>query len=80
LFFFIKNISFFLFIGILGGQKLGVEPILKAKDMADEKVEHLGVMAYTAHFQWIPKRASPGNRVKISSEKHTMRLSDTVSK
>jgi filamin len=33
-----------------------VQPILSAKDMADVHVEHLGVMAYAAHFQWVPER------------------------
>ncbi|KAL1490329.1 hypothetical protein ABEB36_013043 [Hypothenemus hampei] len=38
------------------GKRLGVQPVLSAKDMADKNVEHLGVMAYAAHFQWIPER------------------------
>ncbi|KAF5298465.1 hypothetical protein FQR65_LT01244 [Abscondita terminalis] len=38
------------------GRRLGVEPILSARDMADVHVEHLGVMAYAAHYQWIPER------------------------
>ncbi|XP_057668388.1 filamin-A isoform X2 [Diorhabda carinulata] len=38
------------------GRRLGVEPILSARDMADAHVEHLGVMAYAAHFQWVPER------------------------
>lgn len=42
--------------GIDGGRKLGVEPLLKAKDMADQNVEHLGVMAYAAFFQWVKPR------------------------
>lgn len=61
-----------------GGQKLGVEPILKGKDMADPKVEHLGIMAYAAHFQWIPGRASPGQRIKVTCDKHNIRVNETV--
>ncbi|KAK4880796.1 hypothetical protein RN001_008942 [Aquatica leii] len=38
------------------GKRLGVEPILSARDMADVHVEHLGVMAYAAHYQWMPER------------------------
>ncbi|XP_030749718.1 filamin-A-like [Sitophilus oryzae] len=41
---------------IAAGKRLGVQPVLSAKDMADKNVEHLGVMAYAAHFQWIPER------------------------
>nr|CAD7581889.1 unnamed protein product [Timema californicum] len=57
--------------GILGGSKLGVEPILKARDMADKNVEHLGVMAYTANFQWLKPRKSPGDRMAVSCDLHT---------
>ncbi|CAG9825270.1 unnamed protein product [Phaedon cochleariae] len=35
---------------------VSVQPVLSAKDMADSHVEHLGVMAYAAHFQWVPER------------------------
>ncbi|CAH0557049.1 unnamed protein product [Brassicogethes aeneus] len=38
------------------GKRLGVDPVLSARDMADKNVEHLGVMAYAAHFQWVPER------------------------
>ncbi|XP_050514727.1 filamin-A isoform X1 [Diabrotica virgifera virgifera] len=41
---------------IEAGRRLGVQPVLSAKDMADRNVEHLGVMAYAAHFQWVPER------------------------
>ncbi|XP_068905096.1 filamin-A isoform X2 [Tenebrio molitor] len=45
-----------LYQAIEAGKRLGVQPILSAKDMADVHVEHLGVMAYAAHFQWVPER------------------------
>ncbi|KAJ9573497.1 hypothetical protein L9F63_009061, partial [Diploptera punctata] len=60
--------------GIRGGEKLGVEPILKAKDMADKNVEHLGVMAYAAHFQWIQPRQKPGDRLKVSCDSSTAKV------
>ncbi|CAH1104647.1 unnamed protein product [Psylliodes chrysocephalus] len=41
---------------IEAGRRLGVEPVLSARDMADRNVEHLGVMAYAAHYQWVPER------------------------
>ncbi|RZF33012.1 hypothetical protein LSTR_LSTR012785 [Laodelphax striatellus] len=59
---------------ITGGRKLGVEPILRAKDMADANVEHLGVMAYAANFQWIPPRTSPSLTVAVSCDAHTTRI------
>ncbi|XP_048246440.1 filamin-B-like isoform X6 [Haliotis rufescens] len=36
--------------GIDCGRRLGVEPILSAKEMSDPEVEHLGIMAYAAYF------------------------------
>lgn len=67
-------------LGMKGGEKLGVEPILKAKDMADKNVEHLGVMAYAANFQWIPGRAAPSQRLKVTCDKRTCRINESVSK
>ncbi|KAL8600676.1 hypothetical protein ACOMHN_006742 [Nucella lapillus] len=36
--------------GLDGGKRLGIEPIIKASEMADHEVEHLGVMAYAAYY------------------------------
>uniref|UniRef100_A0A1B6E957 Calponin-homology (CH) domain-containing protein n=2 Tax=Clastoptera arizonana TaxID=38151 RepID=A0A1B6E957_9HEMI len=60
--------------GINSGRKLGVEPLLRAKDMVDQNVEHLGVMAYAANFQWIPPRAAPSLTVAASCDTHTTRI------
>ncbi|XP_063231927.1 LOW QUALITY PROTEIN: filamin-C [Bacillus rossius redtenbacheri] len=57
--------------GIAGGLKLGVEPLLKARDMADKSVEHLGVMAYAANFQWVQPRERPGDRLAVACDLHT---------
>jgi len=43
------------------GARLGVQPILTAKDMANPEVEHLGIMAYAAHLQWVPPSQSVRN-------------------
>ncbi|CAB3377794.1 Hypothetical predicted protein [Cloeon dipterum] len=61
-------------LGIRGGQRLGVEPILRAKDMADQNVEHLGVMAYAAHFQWVRARNQPSERLAAHWTQHTCRV------
>jgi len=60
--------------GISSGRKLGVEPLLRAKDMVDSNVEHLGVMAYAAHFQWIPPRTAPSLTVAAGCDGHTTRI------
>ena len=64
--------------GIQGGKKLGVDPILRAKDMANKEVEHLGVMAYAANFQWIRPRSKPGDRVVASADSHHTRVDQQV--
>lgn len=46
--------------------------------MADRNVEHLGVMAYAAHFQWIQPRQKPGDRVSASCEHTTTRVNKLV--
>lgn len=65
-------------LGINAGRRLGVEPLLSAKDMVNQNVEHLGVMAYAASFQWIPPRTHPSAVVTASSESHTTRVYQPV--
>ncbi|KAK0179966.1 hypothetical protein PV327_005658 [Microctonus hyperodae] len=60
--------------GIDGAKKLGVEPILKAKDMADQNVEHLGVMAYAAHFQWVKPRPQASEQLAVHVESTSARV------
>jgi len=36
---------------IEAGRRLGVEPVISAKEMADPDVDHLGVMAYVARLR-----------------------------
>lgn len=46
-----KHCSFSLiFSGLDAAQRLGIEPIFTAQEIADPQVEHLGVMAYAAYF------------------------------
>lgn len=60
--------------GLAAGAKLGVEPILRARDMVDQNVEHLGVMAYAASFQWIPPRPPATTLMQASIQSHTTRV------
>ncbi|XP_043676744.1 filamin-A isoform X1 [Vespula pensylvanica] len=61
-------------MGIDGGKKLGVEPILKAKDMADHNVEHLGVMAYAAYFQWVKPRPQASEQIAVHIDSTSARV------
>lgn len=58
---------------------VGVEPVLSAKDMADSHVEHLGVMAYAAHFQWIPERPPLHDLVNCTLNSTSGRVGEPVS-
>ncbi|XP_043521085.1 filamin-A isoform X2 [Frieseomelitta varia] len=65
-------------MGIDGGKKLGVEPILKAKDMADQNVEHLGVMAYAACFQWVKPRPQASKQIVVHIDSTSARVQQPV--
>lgn len=58
---------------------VGVEPVLSAKDMADIHVEHLGVMAYAAHYQWVPERPPLHDLIQCTLNSTSGRVGETVS-
>ncbi len=49
-----------------GARRIGVEPVMEARDMASPNVEYLGVMAWAAQFQWIGDRTAPGDKVEVT--------------
>lgn len=53
--------------------------MLSAKDMADKNVEHLGVMAYAAHFQWVPERPPLFDLINVRLESTSGRVGEPVS-
>lgn len=65
--------------GITAGERLGVRPILSARDMADKNVEHLGVMAYAAHYQWVPERPPMHDLIKVHLDSTSARVGEPVS-
>ncbi|XP_032572066.1 filamin-C isoform X1 [Drosophila sechellia] len=58
------------------GARLGVQPILTAKDMANPEVEHLGIMAYAAHLQWVPPRPPLSDLVSVYLESTSGRVGE----
>lgn len=62
------------------GEKLGVKPILSAHDMADRNVEHLGVMAYAAQYQWVPEKPPMHDLIKVRLASTSARIGEPVSK
>lgn len=61
------------------GARLGVQPILTAKDMANPEVEHLGIMAYAAHLQWVPPRPPLSDLINVYLESTSGRVGEPVS-
>uniref|UniRef100_A0AAR5PEW9 Calponin-homology (CH) domain-containing protein n=1 Tax=Dendroctonus ponderosae TaxID=77166 RepID=A0AAR5PEW9_DENPD len=61
------------------GKRLGVKPVLSAKDLADKNVEHLGVMAYAAHFQWVPERPPLHDLINVLLNSTSGRVGEPVS-
>lgn len=57
----------------------GVQQVLSAKDMADKNVEHLGIMAYAAHYQWIPERPPLHDLINVTLNSTSGRVGEHVS-
>ena len=47
--------------------------------MADQNVEHLGVMAYAAHFQWVKPRPQASEQIAVYVESTSARVQQPVS-
>ncbi|XP_023302338.2 filamin-B isoform X2 [Lucilia cuprina] len=58
------------------GAKLGIQPVLTAKDMANPEVEHLGIMAYAAHLQWVTPRPPLSDLVNVFLESTSGRVGE----
>ncbi|XP_055380209.1 filamin-A isoform X2 [Condylostylus longicornis] len=58
------------------GNKLGVKPVLTPKDMANPEVEHLGIMAYAAHLQWVPPRPPLSDLINVYLESTSGRVGE----
>lgn len=52
--------------------------MLSAKDMADKNVEHLGVMAYAAHFQWLPDKPPIHDLIVVRLESTSGRIGEPM--
>nr|XP_045601850.1 filamin-A-like isoform X1 [Procambarus clarkii] len=65
-------------LGIDGGRKLGVEPVLAAADMARPDVESLANMGYIAYYQWIRPRDCPADTITVKCELDNVRVNNPV--
>ena len=60
-----------------GASKIGVTPVLEARDIANTNVEYLGVMAWAAAFQWIDDKTGPGELVEVKLGGNKCRVGET---
>jgi hypothetical protein len=51
--------------GISGGEKIGIEKIIKDKEMEEKNVENLGVMEYDDKLKWVKNRKKNGERLNV---------------
>ncbi|KAK3870873.1 hypothetical protein Pcinc_023943 [Petrolisthes cinctipes] len=65
-------------LGLDGGRKLGVEPVLAAGDMARPDVEYLANMGYLAYYQWIRPRECPADTIAVKCEVDNVRVNNPV--
>ncbi|XP_062543155.1 filamin-C isoform X1 [Armigeres subalbatus] len=61
---------------IEGGLKLGVKPVLAAKDMATADEEHLGIMAYATWLRWVIPRAPLTDMLAVQLESTSGRIGE----
>ncbi|XP_069354415.1 filamin-A-like [Maniola hyperantus] len=58
------------------GKKLGVQPVLSAKDMSQSDVEHLGVMAWAAQFRNVPPRPPVHDMLRVALDSTSGRVGE----
>ncbi|XP_045503234.1 filamin-A [Colias croceus] len=57
-------------------KKLGVQPVLSAKDMSSSDVEHLGVMAWATQFRNIPPRPPVHDMLRVALDSTSGRVGE----
>ena len=67
-----------LLIGIDGGKSLGVEPLMSAKEMSDDHVDHLSLMAYISKFQSVTPRKNKDEKLLIRAKLDNLKASEEV--
>ncbi|ROT70240.1 Filamin-A [Penaeus vannamei] len=65
-------------LGIDGGRKLGVEPVLSAGEMSRPDVESLANMGYIAYYQWVRPRQSPADSMSVKCDLDNVRVNNPI--
>ncbi|KAG6458999.1 hypothetical protein O3G_MSEX011155 [Manduca sexta] len=57
-------------------KKLGVQPVLSARDMSQSDVEHLGVMAWASQFRNVPPRPPVHDMLRVALDSTSGRVGE----
>ncbi|XP_063833667.1 filamin-A isoform X2 [Ostrinia nubilalis] len=57
-------------------KKIGVQPVLSAKDMSQNDVEHLGVMAWASQFRNVPPRPPVHDMLRVALDSTSGRVGE----
>lgn len=58
------------------GNRFGIKPVLSPKDMTSPEVEHLAIMAYATHLQWITPRPPLADMVAVHLQSTSGRVAE----
>lgn len=58
------------------GSRFGIKPVLSPKDMTQPDVEHLAIMAYATHLQWITPRPPLADMVAVHLQSTSGRVAE----
>ena len=67
-----------LFLGLSAGKELGFRQLMSAKEMAAEKEEHLGIMAYAAQYLDQKSIEPPAERVTMNANLKNVHVGNEV--
>jgi hypothetical protein len=60
------------------GNRFGIKPVLLPKDMISPEVEHLAIMAYATHLQWITPRPPLADMVAVHLQSTSGRVAEVT--
>lgn len=58
------------------GNRFGIKPVLSPKDMTQPDVEHLAIMAYATHLQWVRPRPPLADMVAVHLQSTSGRVAE----
>lgn len=61
-----------------GDRSFRIKPVLSPKDMTNPEVEHLAIMAYATHLQFVTPRAPMADMVAVHLQSTAGRVGDPV--